>query len=64
MGIPFAKTISTKEIEKAVLHTGNTTPGSVGVTTKMLQAAWPQIAGPLTTLYNACLQLGHHPGGF
>ncbi len=36
MEIPFAKTISTKEIEKAVLHTGNTTPGSDGITTKML----------------------------
>ncbi|KAM3549518.1 hypothetical protein ARSEF4850_008810, partial [Beauveria asiatica] len=57
-GIPFAETISTKEIEKAVLRTGNTTPGSDGITTKMLQAAWSHIARPLTTLYNACLRLG------
>ncbi|KAM3462859.1 hypothetical protein MY5147_009760, partial [Beauveria neobassiana] len=62
--IPFARTISTKEIEKAVLHTGNTTPGSDGITTKMLQAAWSHIAQPLTTLYNACLRLGHHPSVF
>ncbi|TQW06752.1 reverse transcriptase, RNaseH [Cordyceps javanica] len=58
------KTISTEEIEKAVLHTGNTTPGSNGITTKMLQTAWSHIARPLTTLYNACLQLGHHPSIF
>ncbi|OAA34233.1 reverse transcriptase [Beauveria brongniartii RCEF 3172] len=62
--IPFASTIPTKEIEKAVLHTGNTTPGSDGITTKMLQAAWSHIAQPLTTLYNACLRLGHHPSVF
>ncbi|KAM3537761.1 hypothetical protein ARSEF1564_009316 [Beauveria bassiana] len=37
--IPFSRTIPTKEIERAVLHTGNTTPGSDGITTKMLQAA-------------------------
>ncbi|OAA61592.1 Ribonuclease H-like protein [Akanthomyces lecanii RCEF 1005] len=35
--IPFAKTISIEEIEKAVWHTGNTTPGSDGITTRMLQ---------------------------
>ncbi|KAM3543203.1 hypothetical protein ARSEF1564_003920 [Beauveria bassiana] len=52
-GIPFAKTISRKEIEKAVLRTGNTTPGPDGITTKMLQAAWTHIARPLTTLHNA-----------
>ncbi|KAJ3495916.1 hypothetical protein NLG97_g3048 [Lecanicillium saksenae] len=63
-GIPFAKTISAKEVEKAVLHTGNTTPGSDGITTKMLQAAWSHIARPLTTLYNACLRLGYHPSVF
>ncbi|KGQ02481.1 Retrovirus-related Pol polyprotein from type-1 retrotransposable element R1 [Beauveria bassiana D1-5] len=63
-GIPFAETISTKEIEKAVLRTGNTTPGSDGITTKMLQAAWSHIARPLTTLYNACLRLGYHPSVF
>ncbi|KAM3450576.1 hypothetical protein NHJ6243_009779 [Beauveria neobassiana] len=62
--IPFARTISTKEVEKAVLHTGNTTPGSDGITTRMLQAVWPHIARPVTTLYNACLQLGHHPSVF
>ncbi|OAA62398.1 reverse transcriptase [Akanthomyces lecanii RCEF 1005] len=62
--IPFARIISTKEVEKAVLHTGNTTPGSDGITTRMLQAAWPHIARPVTTLYNACLRLGHHPSVF
>lgn len=62
--IPFARTISTKEAEKAVLHTGNTTPGSDEITTRMLQAAWPHIARPVTTLYNACLRLGHHPSVF
>ncbi|OAA57831.1 Endonuclease/exonuclease/phosphatase [Akanthomyces lecanii RCEF 1005] len=62
--IPFARTISTKEVEKAVLHTGNTTPGSDGITTRMLQAAWPHIARPVTKLYNACLRLGHHPSVF
>ncbi|TQV90123.1 endonuclease/reverse transcriptase [Cordyceps javanica] len=62
--VSFARTISTKEIEKAVLHTGNTTPGSDGITTKMLRAAWPHIASPLTTLYNACLWRGHHPSVF
>ncbi|KAJ6785029.1 hypothetical protein PWT90_10770 [Aphanocladium album] len=59
--IPFARTIPAKEIEKAILQTGNTTPGSDGITTRMLQAAWPHIAQPLKTLYNACLQLGYHP---
>ncbi|OAA57839.1 reverse transcriptase [Akanthomyces lecanii RCEF 1005] len=62
--IPFARTISTNEVEKAVLHTGNTTPGSDGITTRMLQAAWPHIARPVTKLYNACLRLGHHPSVF
>ncbi|KAM3463150.1 hypothetical protein MY5147_009717 [Beauveria neobassiana] len=62
--IPFARTIPTKEVEKAVLHTGNTTPGSDGITTRMLQAAWPHIVRPVTTPYNACLRLGHHPSVF
>lgn len=34
--IPFARTISTNEVEKAVLYIGNTTPGSDGITTRML----------------------------
>ncbi|KAJ3499128.1 hypothetical protein NLG97_g581 [Lecanicillium saksenae] len=62
--IPLEGTISTKEIEKAVLQTGNTTPGADGITTKMLQAAWPHIAQALTTLYNACLRIGYHPTVF
>lgn len=55
--IPFARMIPTKDVEKVVLHTGNTTPGSDGITTRMLQAAWPHIARPVTTLYNACLSV-------
>ncbi|KAM3536768.1 hypothetical protein ARSEF1564_010309 [Beauveria bassiana] len=62
--IPFARTIPTKEVEKAVLHTGNTTPGSDGITTRRLQTAWPHIARQVTTPYNACLLLGYHSSVF
>ncbi|CEJ95251.1 hypothetical protein VHEMI10742 [[Torrubiella] hemipterigena] len=59
--IPMDTTVSLEAARRAVLVTGNTTPGSDGITRDMLKLAWPHIGQAVTLLYNACLEFGYHP---
>ena len=56
--------IMARDIHKAVLEAGNTAPGSDENPMKILQIAWPQIEPFIITLFQKCLQCGHHPASF
>ncbi|KAI9039460.1 reverse transcriptase [Aspergillus affinis] len=61
--LPFPG-VSMAQAEKAVLHAGNTTPGSDGLPTSILKAAWPLIKNRVLALYQSCLSTGYHPQCF
>lgn len=59
--IPMDITVSLEAARRATLETGNSIPGSHGITRDMLKLAWPHIGPAVTLLYNAWLKLGYHP---
>ncbi|KAI9034741.1 reverse transcriptase, partial [Aspergillus affinis] len=61
--LPFPD-ISMAQVEKAILHAGNTTPGSDELPTSILKAAWPLIKDRVLALYQGCLATGYHPQCF
>jgi hypothetical protein len=52
------------QVEKAVLHAGNTTPGADELPTCILKVAWPLIKDRVLALYQGCLKIGYHPKCF
>jgi hypothetical protein len=52
------------QVEKAVLHAGNTTPGVDEIPTCIIKVAWPLIKDRVLTLYQGCLTAGYHPKCF
>jgi hypothetical protein len=52
------------QVEKAVLHAGNTTLGHDELPTSILKIAWPLIKEKVLTLYQGCLTAGYHPWCF
>jgi hypothetical protein len=46
------------QVEKAVLHAGNTTLGSDELPTCILKVAWPLIKERVLALYQGCLTTG------
>jgi hypothetical protein len=61
--LPFPD-ISMTQVEKAVLHAGNTTPRSDELPTYILKVAWPLIKEGVLALYQGCLTTGYHPKYF
>jgi endonuclease/exonuclease/phosphatase (EEP) superfamily protein YafD len=61
--LPFPA-ISMAQVERAVLHAGNTTPGNDKLPTSILKAAWPLIKDKVLALYQGCLSTGFHPQCF
>jgi hypothetical protein len=61
--LPFLE-ITDVEIYNAVLGAGNTAPGKDEIPTLVLKVGWPLIKSPVTALFHACLELGHHPACF
>ena len=52
-----------EELESLLKETSNTSaPGSSGIGWLLVKRAWPVISEVLTSIYNACVFLGHHPG--
>ncbi|EKG09163.1 Reverse transcriptase [Macrophomina phaseolina MS6] len=62
--ILWEEEVTLAEAEAHCIKTGNTTPGTDGVTVRLLQAAWPEIGSTVTALYQGCLQQGYHPKAF
>ncbi|KAI9034748.1 RNA-directed DNA polymerase [Aspergillus affinis] len=52
------------QIEKAILHAGNTTPGKDELPTSILKIAWPIIRDRVLALFQGCLSVGYHPQCF
>ena len=58
--LPFPP-LTIEEIRNLILKASNTTPGADEVPTKILQAAWIVIEPSVVSLFQSCLQVGHHP---
>jgi len=56
--------ITAAETRKAILKAGNTAPGLDEIPTAVLKVAWPIIEPLILTLFQACLEKGHHPSPF
>jgi ribonuclease HI len=56
--------ITTREIEKTLLRTKNSTPGKDKISTAAIKLAWPLISNATTTLFTRCWQTGWHPRAF
>lgn len=52
------------EITNAILGAGNTTPGKDQIPTAVLRLAWPVISDLVRDLFQACIDVGHHPKCF
>jgi hypothetical protein len=61
--LPFPD-ITMAQIEKAVLHAGNTTPGIDKIPTCILKVAWPLIKDRVLALHQGGLTAGYHPKCF
>ena len=62
--IQWDNRVPLEEARQALLGVGNTCPGKDQITVHMLRAAWPSIRKQVRNLYEACLELGHHPRAF
>ncbi len=62
--IPWDTHISQEELAAATISTKSTSPGIDGITVRLLKACWPTIKEPVRRLFQACLEIGHHPLAF
>jgi len=57
--------LTSEEILDALHETSNTTaPGKSGITWRLIKWAYGTSSTEITSLFNACLELGHHPSSF
>lgn len=56
--------LTPEEISGAILGAGNTTPGKDRIPTAVLRLAWPHISDTVPSLFQACIDIGHHPQCF
>jgi ribonuclease HI len=56
--------ITAPDIRKSILGAGNTTPGLDEIPTTVLKLAWPLIETRILSLFQRCLDYGHHPAPF
>ena len=61
--LPFPA-ITEAEIDKAIIGAKNSAPGADETPTVILRLAWPLIKERVSTLFRACLDIGHHPTCF
>lgn len=56
--------VTIAEAETHCVKTANNTPGTDGLTVRLLNAAWPEIGEVIAKLYEGCLRQGYHPHAF
>ena len=57
-------TCSSKEVEEAILRSGNTSPGVDETPPLIIRKVWPILANEITLLFQLCLNEGYHPTVF
>lgn len=62
--VPLSLEIAEEETREAVLGTGNTSPGSDGITVALVAAAWPHMAKAVHMLFLSAVRVGYHPRAF
>lgn len=55
---------TTREVEEAVMHAGNTAPGVDKTPPLIIKKAWPILKGEITLLFQLCLEEGYYPTVF
>ncbi|KAI1005056.1 hypothetical protein K3495_g3165 [Podosphaera aphanis] len=61
--LPFPP-LASDEVSQSILEAGKATPGKDEIPTGVLRLAWPHISVLVQNLYQACLDMGHHPKCF
>lgn len=61
--LPFP-VLTPEEISGAILGAGNTTSGKDQILMAVLRLAWPHISDTVLSLFQACINIGHHPRFF
>lgn len=62
--IPWTDEIAETEVRPCTIGSGNTCPGSDGISVELLTVCWESISTSVTKLFRACLRLGHYPSCF
>lgn len=59
--LPWSLEISIEEVEANTIGVCTTSPGTDGVSVRLLKAAWPHVGAYVHALYRACIQNGYYP---
>lgn len=59
--LPWSLEISIEEVEANTIGVSTTSPGTDGVSVRLLKAAWPHVGAYIHALYRACIQNGYYP---
>lgn len=62
--LPWQDELTPAETAAHTIHVTSTSPGDDGITVRLLRACWEPIREPVRQLFQAGLQLGHHPRPF
>lgn len=57
-------TCTYQEVEEAVMHAGNTSPGVDETPPLIIKRAWPILGNEITLLFQLCIEEGYHPAVF
>lgn len=64
IGIAAWKSLTLQEVELAILHTGNTSPGVDEIPAAIIRKCWLTYKKEITWLFSLCLEEGYHPAAF
>ncbi|EDN04458.1 conserved hypothetical protein [Histoplasma mississippiense (nom. inval.)] len=59
--LPWNPQIEMEEMERNTIEVQSTSPGTDGITVRMLKACWQHVSLFIQQLYNCCLRLCHFP---
>jgi ribonuclease HI len=59
--LPWQDHISLEEVTAATINVKSTSPGTDGITVRLLKASWEHIREHIRRLFEACLRTGYHP---